>query len=75
MRPTANVLLLDTCQGSYKNYFGNVNLILLWAGSYTCVGINGESATRTLACPCGLMDGYFLSYVGRRYAYAYWTCR
>jgi hypothetical protein len=44
------------CQGSYKIDFGNFNLILLWVGSYTCVGINGENATQTLACPCGLMD-------------------
>lgn len=35
----------DICQGAYKNDFGNLNLILPWAGSYTCVGINGESAT------------------------------
>lgn len=46
----------NVCQGAYKNDFGNFNLILLGAGSYTCVGINGESATWMLACPCGLMD-------------------
>jgi len=54
MRPIANVV--SSCQGSYKNDFGNFNLILLWAGSYTCVVINGESGTQD-ACLSMWVDG------------------
>jgi hypothetical protein len=51
------------CQGSYKNNRGNINLILLWAGIYTCVGINDESATWTLAYPRGLMDSHTVFFI------------